>query len=136
MSASPIAMRHPRASLRAQLSGTSCSVANILAIDMEEQHIEVQLDDGEIITYEFDELDALAHAYAITVHRSQGSEYPCVVIPLTNTTPNLLIQRNLLYTAITRAKKLVVVIGHERALTRALRNQAPRRNTPDKQTRQ
>lgn len=101
----------------------------VSAINVEDQHIEVRLDDGETVTYDLDELDDLAHAYAVTVHRSQGSEYPYIVIPLTTGTPHLLLQRNLLYTAITRAKKLVVVVGHRRALQLSLRNPARRRNT-------
>jgi exodeoxyribonuclease V alpha subunit len=60
------------------------------------------------------------HAYAITVHRSQGSEYPCVVVPLT-TSAWMMLQRNLLYTAVTRAKQLVVLVGSPRALAQAVR---------------
>jgi exodeoxyribonuclease V alpha subunit len=60
------------------------------------------------------------HAYAVTVHRSQGSEYPCVVVPLTTSAWTML-QRNLLYTAVTRAKKLVVLVGSQRALAQAVR---------------
>ena len=69
---------------------------------------------------DFDELDELQHAYAITVHRSQGSEYPAVVVPLTMSAYTLL-QRNLLYTAITRAKRLVVLVGSRKALAIAVR---------------
>ena len=69
--------------------------------------------------YAFDELDELTHAYAISIHRSQGSEYPCVVIPLTTTAWQML-QRNLLYTAVTRAKRLVVLVGSRRALWKAV----------------
>jgi exodeoxyribonuclease V alpha subunit len=105
------------------------STGTVTAVNTEDQQIDVLLDDGQIVSYAFDELDDLAHAYAITVHRSQGSEYPYVVVPLTTGTPHLLLQRNLLYTAITRAKKLVVVVGHERALNIALHNPARRRNT-------
>ena len=63
----------------------------------------MRTDEDEDIDYDFDELDELAHAYAITIHRSQGSEYPAVVIPLT-TSAWMMLQRNLLYTAVTRAK--------------------------------
>jgi exodeoxyribonuclease V alpha subunit len=105
------------------------STGTITAINTDEQHIQVALDDGETVTYEFDELDELAHAYAITVHRAQGSEYPYVVIPLAKNTPFLLLQRNLLYTAITRAKKMVIIVGHEQALKAAVRKMAIRRNT-------
>ena len=70
--------------------------------------------------YDFDELDELAHAYAVTIHRSQGSEYPAVVIPVT-TGAWMMLQRNLLYTAVTRAKRLVVLVGSRRALGQAVR---------------
>ena len=70
----------------------------------------MRTDEDEEVDYGFDELDELAHAYAVTIHRSQGSEYPAVVIPLT-TSSWMMLQRNLLYTAVTRAKKLVVLVG-------------------------
>ena len=70
----------------------------------------MRTDEDEEVDYDFDELDELAHAYAITIHRSQGSEYPAVVIPLTMSAW-MMLQRNLLYTAVTRAKKLVVLAG-------------------------
>jgi hypothetical protein len=65
------------------------------------------------VGYGFDELDELTHAYAVSIHRAQGSEYPCVVIPLT-TSAWLMLQRNLLYTAVTRAKRIVVLVGCKR----------------------
>jgi exodeoxyribonuclease V alpha subunit len=105
------------------------SVGTITTINLEERHVHVMLDGTETVTYDFDELDELAHAYAITVHRSQGSEYPYVVVPLSATVHNILLQRNLLYTAITRAKKAVVIVGHDRALATALGRAARRRNT-------
>jgi exodeoxyribonuclease V alpha subunit len=80
----------------------------------------VLTDEDEEIPYDFDELDELAHAYAVTIHRSQGSEYPAVVIPVT-TGAWMMLQRNLLYTAVTRAKKLVVLVGSRRALGQAVR---------------
>jgi exodeoxyribonuclease V alpha subunit len=94
------------------------SVGVVTAISLEEQQVRVRMDDrdeGEEIIYAFDELDELTHAYAISIHRSQGSEYPCVVIPLTTTAWQML-QRNLLYTAVTRAKRLVVLVGSRRAV--------------------
>ena len=72
--------------------------------------------------YGFDELDELTHAYAISIHRSQGSEYPCVVAALT-TSAWVMLQRNLLYTAVTRAKRLVVLVGSQRALWKAVRTE-------------
>jgi exodeoxyribonuclease V alpha subunit len=101
------------------------AVGVITALSLEDQHLRVRMDDAEAgeggeVRYDFDELDELIHAYAMTIHRSQGSEYPCVVIPLT-TSAWLMLQRNLLYTAVTRAKKLVVLVGSRRALAKAVR---------------
>jgi exodeoxyribonuclease V alpha subunit len=96
------------------------AVGVVTALPVEEQQLRVVTDDDQQVTYGFDELDELLHAYAATVHRSQGSEYPCVVVPLT-TSAWLLLQRNLLYTAVTRAKRLVVVVGGRRALVKAVR---------------
>jgi exodeoxyribonuclease V alpha subunit len=92
----------------------------VTRIALEDQYLEVHLDDDRRVRYDFDELDELAHAYAVSIHRSQGSEYPCVVVPLT-TSAWLMLQRNLLYTAVTRAKRLVVLVGSRRALARAVR---------------
>ena len=72
----------------------------------------IEFDDGKVVEYEFKLLDDLEHAYAITIHKSQGSEYPAVVIPLLGG-PRMLLNRNLLYTAITRAKKCVVLVGSD-----------------------
>ena len=89
----------------------------------------VLTDEDEQVDYDFAELDELAHAYAITIHRSQGSEYPAVVIPLT-TSSWLMLQRNLLYTGVTRAKQLIILVGSRRALAQAVRTPgAGRRHT-------
>ena len=77
--------------------------------------------DGREVKYGFDLLDDLEHAYAITVHKSQGSEYPFVVMPVTDFPP-MLMTRNLLYTAVTRAKQMAVLIGREDALCRMVEN--------------
>jgi exodeoxyribonuclease V alpha subunit len=77
--------------------------------------------DGRDVIYDSSELDELVLAYAISVHKSQGSEYPCVIIPLLMQ-HYILLQRNLLYTAITRAKKLVIIIGNKRALAYCVKN--------------
>lgn len=77
--------------------------------------------DLRTVLYEFGELDELSLAYAITIHKSQGSEYPVVVMPL-STQHYMLLQRNLLYTGVTRGRKLVVLIGQEKALGLAVRN--------------
>jgi exodeoxyribonuclease V alpha subunit len=92
----------------------------VTAIDLDGHKLTVRTDEDEDIDYEFDELDELTHAYAITIHRSQGSEYPAVVIPITMSAW-MMLQRNLLYTAVTRAKKLVVLVGSKRAIGQAVR---------------
>jgi exodeoxyribonuclease V alpha subunit len=82
--------------------------------------------DGRSVSYGFGELDTLVPAYATTIHKSQGSEYPAVVIPiLTQHYPML--QRNLLYTGITRGKRLVVLVGQKKAVAIAVRNASGRR---------
>ncbi len=96
------------------------TVGVVTALDLDEQRLTVRTDEDEEIGYDFDELDELAHAYAMTIHRSQGSEYPAVVIPVTNSAW-MMLQRNLLYTAVTRAKKLVVLVGSRKAIGQAVR---------------
>ncbi|OON72524.1 SF1B family DNA helicase RecD2 [Streptomyces tsukubensis] len=96
------------------------TVGVVTGLDEVEQRLTVLTDEDEEIPYDFDELDELSHAYAVTIHRSQGSEYPAVVIPVTNSAW-MMLQRNLLYTAVTRAKKLVVLVGSRRALGQAVR---------------
>ncbi len=91
-------------------------------LSVEDQELRVLMDDTEEIAYDFLELDELTHAYAVSIHRSQGSEYPCVVVPLT-TSSWLMLRRNLLYTAVTRAKRIVVLVGSTRALARAVRTE-------------
>jgi exodeoxyribonuclease V alpha subunit len=86
-----------------------------------EQEMTVSFD-GQAVQYDFGDLDELSLAYALTVHKSQGSEYPCVVIPL-HTQHYMMLQRNLLYTAVTRGKKLVVMVGTKKALGMAVRRQ-------------
>ncbi|MDV6245293.1 ATP-dependent DNA helicase [Rhodococcus opacus] len=105
------------------------TVGVVTAITTEDQTLTVLTDEDESIDYDFSELDELAHAYAVTIHRSQGSEYPAVVIPLT-TSSWMMLQRNLLYTGVTRAKKLVVLVGSRKALAAAVRTPgAGRRHT-------
>jgi exodeoxyribonuclease V alpha subunit len=105
------------------------SVGVVTALSLEDQELRVLLDEDEEVGYGFDELDELTHAYAVSIHRSQGSEYPCVVVALTMSAW-LMLQRNLLYTAVTRAKRLVVLVGSRRALAKAVRTQgAGRRYT-------
>ncbi|NUT52603.1 MAG: ATP-dependent RecD-like DNA helicase [Saccharothrix sp.] len=92
----------------------------VTGINPDDQTLTVRTEEDEDVPYDFAELDELAHAYAVTIHRSQGSEYPAVVIPVT-TSAWMMLQRNLLYTAVTRAKKLVVLVGSRRALGQAVR---------------
>ena len=95
-------------------------VGRILGIDPEEQEVKVNFE-GRIVSYEFHELDELSLAYAVTVHKSQGSEYPAVIL-LLHTSHYIMLQRNLLYTAITRARKLLILIGTKKALAVAVKN--------------
>ncbi|MEO8548711.1 MAG: ATP-dependent RecD-like DNA helicase [Kofleriaceae bacterium] len=92
----------------------------IESVDAEGGVIRVDFD-GKIVTYERAELDQLVHAYAVSVHKSQGSEYPAVVIPIV-TQHFVMLQRSLLYTAVTRGKKLVVLVGSRRAIQLAVQN--------------
>jgi len=80
----------------------------------------VRMDERDIV-YDFLEMDELVHAYAISVHKAQGSEFPAVVIPLL-TAHYVMLQRNLLYTAVTRARRLVVLVGTPRAIAIAVHN--------------
>ncbi|WP_138909388.1 SF1B family DNA helicase RecD2 [Streptomyces chryseus] len=96
------------------------TVGVVTSLSLDDQRLTVLTDEDEEVPYDFDELDELAHAYAVTIHRSQGSEYPAVVIPVT-TGAWMMLQRNLLYTAVTRAKKLVVLVGSRKAIGQAVR---------------
>jgi exodeoxyribonuclease V alpha subunit len=95
-------------------------IGRIHAIDHDENLIEVIID-GRFIDYDFIEADELIHAYCISTHRSQGSEYPVVVLALL-TQHYMMLQRNLLYTAITRAREMVVMVGNRRAVYLAVKN--------------
>jgi exodeoxyribonuclease V alpha subunit len=95
-------------------------MGRMATVDIEEGQVEIDFD-GRIVTYDVSELDEVALAYAATVHKSQGSEYPVVVIPLA-TQHYPMLARNLLYTGVTRGKQLVVIIGQPRALAIAVRN--------------
>lgn len=95
-------------------------IGQIVKIDPVEREVTIRFDQREVV-YDFGELDEIALAYAITIHKSQGSEFPAVVTPLA-TQQYLLLQRNLVYTGITRGKKLVVLIGQRKALAIAVRN--------------
>jgi exodeoxyribonuclease V alpha subunit len=95
-------------------------IGRIEHIDLEEGEVWVNFE-GNNVAYEFSDLDELTLAYAMSVHKSQGSEYPVVVVPLL-TQHYMLLQRNLLYTAITRAKKMVVIVGTRKAIAMAVKN--------------
>ena len=90
-------------------------------IDNDEHFIKVVFDDDKIVEYDFSILDELELAYTITIHKSQGSEFPAVIIPLFNG-PEILLTRNLLYTAITRAKDMVILVGYESILKLMVNN--------------
>lgn len=95
-------------------------IGQVARVDPDEREVVVRFDQREV-RYDYGELDELSLAYAITIHKSQGSEFPAVVIPLAMQ-HYLLLQRNLVYTAVTRGKRLVVVVGQAKALGAAVRN--------------
>ena len=100
-------------------------IGQILTVDLEEGLLQADYD-GRTVDYEFGELDEVALAYATSIHKSQGSEYPAVVIPLAMQHYTLL-ERNLIYTAVTRGKKLVIIIGQTKALAMAVKNRKSNR---------
>jgi exodeoxyribonuclease V alpha subunit len=99
-------------------------IGQVRAVHEIDQIVTVSID-GREVAYDFGSIDELVLAYACSIHKSQGSEYPCVVIPL-HTTHYVMLQRNLLYTALTRAKRLAVLVGEERALRIAVGNRRVR----------
>ena len=103
-------------------------IGTVSAVDVEDRSLTV-LFDGRTVSYEDSELDELTLAYATTIHKSQGSEYPVVIIPLLMT-HFVMLQRNLVYTGITRAKRLCILVGTTKALAYAIHNQTvQKRNT-------
>ncbi len=101
-------------------------IGYIVTIDADPVKIHVRYDADRLVEYEPGELDELQLAYALTIHKSQGSEFPCVIIPV-STQHYVLLERSLIYTAITRAKKLCVLVGDERALSLAVGKQESRK---------
>ena len=95
-------------------------VGTVVSIDADKRILGIEFDD-DVILYDYCELDQIILAYAITIHKSQGSEYPVVIIPLTMQS-YIMLQRNLIYTGITRGKKLVIIVGQQNALARAVEN--------------
>jgi exodeoxyribonuclease V alpha subunit len=97
-------------------------MGQVVALDAEDGLVTVDFD-GVPVVYEFAQLDELVHAYAVSIHKSQGSEFPAVVVPVL-TQHYVMLQRNLLYTAVTRARELVVLVGSPRAIAIAVHNDA------------
>jgi exodeoxyribonuclease V alpha subunit len=100
-------------------------IGAIEKIDPVEQELSIRFDD-RLVKYDFGELDEVSLAYAVTIHKSQGSEFPAVVMPVAMQ-HYMLLQRNLIYTGITRAKQLLVVVGQKKALGLAVRNDQSRK---------
>jgi len=103
-------------------------IGTVESVDLQERTLKVNFDQN-IIEYEASELDELVHAYATTIHKAQGSEYPIVVMPVLMN-HYVMLQRNLIYTGITRAKQVLVIVGTRKALSYAVRNvTVTKRNT-------
>ena len=86
----------------------------------------VEFEEGRFVEYSYKQLDELELAYAVTIHKSQGSEYPAVILPLLSG-PRMLMNRNLLYTAVTRARKCVTVVGSEETVCQMIQNEREQR---------
>ena len=97
-------------------------MGKVVEINFFAEQMTVEFDEGRKIVYPFNQLDELELAYAVTVHKSQGSEYPAVVMPLL-TGPKMLFNRNILYTAVTRAKKCVAIVGSEQTVAQMIQNE-------------
>ena len=95
-------------------------IGYIWEINRNEESLTVDFD-GKRVTYPFEELSEIEHAFAVTVHKSQGSEYPVVIFPVLNPPP-MLANRNLLYTALTRAKKMAILVGNTLSIKRMVEN--------------
>ncbi len=104
-------------------------IGRIVKIDSNERQMEIEFDDGKVAWYVFSELDQLEHAYSITIHKAQGSEFD-VVILVVPPSSNMLLTRNLLYTGLTRAKKMLIVIGNKNLIEFMINNcDTKKRNT-------
>ncbi len=103
-----------------QLDVFNGDIGRIESMDPESREVRIRFDD-RLVAYDTGDLDEVVPAYACSIHKSQGSEYPCVVVPL-HTQHFVMLQRNLLYTALTRGKRLVVIVGSRKALALAVRN--------------
>lgn len=96
-------------------------IGRIETINIPAEQMVISFDD-RVVTYDFSKLDELDHAWAITVHKSQGSEYPIVIMPVYGSCPPQLLSRNLLYTAVTRAKRMVILVGQAEVIYRMVEN--------------
>lgn len=104
-------------------------IGRISKIDYTEKQIEIEFDDKKIAWYAFSELEQLEHAYAITIHKAQGSEFDIVILVVPQTS-NMLLTRNLLYTGLTRAKEMLIVIGNSNLIEFMINNcDTKKRNT-------
>lgn len=104
-------------------------IGRISKINLEERQVQVEFDDGKITWYAFSELDQLDHAYSITIHKAQGSEFDVVILAIPQSS-KMLLTRNLLYTGLTRAKKLLIVIGNKNLIEFMINNcDMKKRNT-------
>ena len=104
-------------------------VGTIIKIDEKEKNIKVKFDDEKVCWYEFNELEQIEHSYCITIHKAQGSEFDVVIMIIPQTAP-MLLTKNLLYTGITRAKKLLIIIGSEKVVEFMIKNvDSKKRNT-------
>ena len=104
-------------------------IGTILKIDENEKVVKIKFDDEKVAWYEFSELEQIEHSYAITIHKAQGSEFDVVIMVIPPSSP-MLLTRNLLYTGITRAKKLLIIIGNEKVIEFMIQNvDSKKRNT-------
>ena len=104
-------------------------IGTIVDIDEEEKNIEIKFDDNKKALYQYSEMDQIEHSYAITIHKAQGSEYDVVIMCIPKTAP-ILLTRNLLYTGITRAKELLIIIGDKKIVDFMIQNvDSKKRNT-------
>ena len=121
-----------KSDLRTYEAGTGVfngEIGRIAKINNQERQLEVEFDDGKISWYAFSELDQLEHAYSITIHKAQGSEFDVVILVIPQSS-NMLLTRNLLYTALTRAKKLLILIGNKNLIDFMIKNcDIKKRNT-------
>ena len=104
-------------------------IGRIEKVSLSEKKVKIRFDDNRICWYEFSELDQIDHSYAITIHKSQGSEFDVVILVVPQTAP-MLLTRNLLYTGITRAKKLLIIVGNNNIVNYMIQNiDSKKRNT-------